>query len=195
MPDGISLAMKLDDNGSLDRIKRAIRLTIAPRPLLDAFGKMLTTSAHHRFETATDPEGRPWKPLAESTRRARVKAATRRKRGDKQSAFVGGKYNRELGVAISFGSAMAQLGTGVQPRFITGRSEQSITYHATETSLDVGSNYKFPGGKKSALAIQELGGQAGRGHAVTIPARPAIGVSTRDESAMADLTELYFGSI
>ena len=195
MGDGIALQMKLDDNGSLARIKKAIRLTIAPKPLLEATGKMLVTSAHHRFETATDPEGKPWQPLSESTRRARVKAATRGHRGDKQSAFVGGKYNRELGIAISFGSTMAQLGTGVQPRFITGRSEQSITYHATETSLDVGSNYKFPGGKKSALAIQELGGKAGRGQAATIPARPSIGVSREDEAAMAGLAEVYFGSI
>jgi phage virion morphogenesis protein len=179
MADGISLSMKLDDNGSLTRIKRAIHLTIAPRPLLDAFGKMLVTSAHHRFETATDPEGKPWQPLAASTIKARQKRLTTRSK---------------RGIAASAMGALSGK-TGNEPRFVTGRSERSITYHATETSLDVGSNYKFPGGAKSALAIHELGGQAGRGDSVTIPARPAIGVSDKDEAAMAGLAELYFGSI
>ena len=179
MGDGISLSMKLDDNGSLDRIKKAIRMTIAPRPLLEGIGKMLVTSAHHRFETATDPEGKPWQPLAASTIKARQKKlVTRSKRGIAASAMgaLSGK-------------------TGNEPRFVTGRSEQSITYHASETSLDVGSNYKFPGGEKSALAIQELGGKAGRNDSVTIPARPAIGVSREDEAGMAGLAELYFGAI
>ena len=122
-------------------------MTIAPRPLLEGIGKMLVTSAHHRFETATDPEGRAWKPLAASTIKARQKRLTTRSK---------------RGIAAS---AMAALSgkTGNEPRFVTGRSEQSITYHATETSLDVGSNYKFPGGAKSALAIHELSGDAGRG--------------------------------
>jgi phage gpG-like protein len=179
MPDGISLSMKLDDNGSLARIRKAIRLTIAPRPLLEAIGKMEVTSAHHRFETATGPDGKPWQPLAASTIKARQKKlVTRSKRGIAASAMgaLSGK-------------------TGNEPRFVTGRSERSITYHATETSLDVGSNYKFPGGEKSALAIHELGGNAGRGDSVTIPARPAIGVSREDESVIGDLAELYFGAI
>jgi phage gpG-like protein len=179
MPDGISLSMKLDDNGSLARIKRAIRMTIAPRPLLEATGKMLVTSAHHRFETSTDPEGRPWAPLAASTIKARQERLTTRSK---------------RGIAASAMGALSGK-TGNEPRFVTGRSEQSITYHATETSLDVGSNYKFPGGTKSALAIHELGGKAGRGDAVTIPARPSIGVSREDEAAMAGLAEVYFGSI
>ncbi len=152
---------------------------MAPKPLLEAIGKTLVTSAHHRFETATDPEGRPWKPIAESTRRARAERLhTRGKRG----------------LATS---AMAALSgkTGFEPRFITGRTLRSITYRASETTLDVGSNYKFPGAEKSALAIHELGGQAGRGHAATIPARPSLGVSTQDEHAIVDLAEIYFGTI
>ncbi len=176
---GISFTMKIDDHGSLERIRRAMRMTIAPKPLLEAIGKTLVTSAHHRFETATDPTGQPWKPIAESTRKAREgRLTTRGKRG----------------IATS---AMAALSgkTGFEPRFITGRSMRSITYTTTETELNVGSNYKFPGGEKSALAIHELGGQAGRGHAVTIPARPSLGVSRQDETAIVALADLYFGVI
>jgi phage gpG-like protein len=179
MSAGIALSMSLDDHGSLDRIRHAMRLAIAPKPLLEATGKMLVTSAHYRFETATDPEGKAWQPIAESTRRARSgRLTTRSKRGIASSAMA----------ALSGRS-------GYEPRLVTGRSERSITYHATETELEVGSNYKFPGGQSSAFAIHELGGKAGRGHAANIPARPSLGVSDRDTSAIADLTELYFGAV
>jgi len=176
---GISLSMKLDEHGSLDRVRRAIRLTIAPKPLLEAVGATLVTSAHHRFETATDPDGKPWQPIAASTKAARQeRLTTRSKKGLAQSAMaaLSGK-------------------TGNEPRFITGRSERSITFSATETTLAVGSNYKFPKGEKSALAIHELGGKAGRGHAVTIPARPSLGVSRQDDDAIGALADAFFGAI
>jgi phage virion morphogenesis protein len=134
------------------------------RPAFEVIGRQMLTSVHHRFETATDPEGHSWKPLAESTKEKRAgRLQTRGKRG----------------IATS---AMAALSgkTGFEPLFVTGQLMRQITYHATDAGVSVGSNELFPGGDKSALAIHQLGGEAGRGHATRIPARPSLGFNAKD---------------
>lgn len=144
------------------------------QPAFEAIGKQMVTTVHHRFETATDPEGHAWKPLAESTRKERAaRLQTRGKRG----------------IATS---AMAALSgkTGFEPLFVTGQLMRQITYKATEAGVSVGSNELFPGGSKSALAIHQLGGDAGRGHAAHIPARPSLGFNAKDrEFAILAITD------
>jgi len=75
--------------------------------------------------------------------------------------------------------------------FVRGRMEASIGYRADDTTLAFGSNRKFPGGEKSALAIHQLGGKAGRGRKVTIPARPFIGINRSDQDALGRILTRY----
>lgn len=56
----------------------------------------------------------------------------------------------------------------------TGRLMQSIDYAVTPDSVMVGSNVAY-------ARIHQMGGKAGRGHKVTIPARPYLGVSQQDK--------------
>jgi phage virion morphogenesis protein len=156
---------------------RALKLALAAlslklgsmRPAFEAIGSQMVTSAHQRFETATGPDGRPWKPIAESTRRARAgRLQTRSKRGIATSAIVALSGN-----------------TGFEPLFVTGQLMRQITYRATDKGVSVGSNELFPGGTKSALAIHQLGGDAGRGHRAHIPARPSLGFNADDRKYAA----------
>lgn len=55
----------------------------------------------------------------------------------------------------------------------TGRLRGSIGYEASPAQVAVGSNV-------ASARIHQLGGQTGRGHAVTLPARPYIGISEDD---------------
>lgn len=55
----------------------------------------------------------------------------------------------------------------------TGRLRGSIGYEASPSQVSVGSNLVYS-------RIHQLGGQTGRGHAVTLPARPYIGISEDD---------------
>lgn len=65
----------------------------------------------------------------------------------------------------------------------TGILKKSIDYASTSSMVMVGSNVPY-------AKIHQLGGKAGRGHKVTIPARPYLGVSTADmeevKATMAD---------
>jgi len=76
--------------------------------------------------------------------------------------------------------------------FRTGRGEASIQYSADDTSVAVGSNRKFPGGK-SALAIHQLGGVAGRG--AKIPARPFLGMNQQDEERAGGILMEYLAGL
>lgn len=57
---------------------------------------------------------------------------------------------------------------------VTGQLRDSIRYQMIgDDTVAIGTN-------KIYAAIHQLGGQAGRGHAATIPARPYLGFSTAD---------------
>ena len=73
--------------------------------------------------------------------------------------------------------------------FVHGWLEASINYKADDTALAIGTNRKFPGGEKSAAAIHQLGGTAGRG--ARIPARPFLGVTDRDADRIGELLSEY----
>lgn len=62
--------------------------------------------------------------------------------------------------------------------------------------------YKLVGGSSVEIgnnriygAIQQLGGKAGRGHKVTIPARPYLGVNDRDEKEFEAILTDYLTSL
>lgn len=55
----------------------------------------------------------------------------------------------------------------------TGRLRNSIDYVTSPDSVTVGSNVEY-------ARIHQMGGKAGRGRKVTIPARPYLGVSRAD---------------
>ncbi len=176
MPGGIQLKVKIDDSRLRQFLLRELAKTHDLKPLLSAIGATLVTAAKRRIgETHKDPEGRPWQALAPATIKAREeRPAARSKRGI---------------------AAMALSGkTGAEPLFDTGMLLASLTYKATETGVAIGSNRKFKGGESSALAIHQLGGKAGRGHSVTIPARPFLGIGKDERSAIDSLVNKFFGN-
>ncbi|MBL4782995.1 MAG: phage virion morphogenesis protein [Porticoccaceae bacterium] len=57
---------------------------------------------------------------------------------------------------------------------------QSYTYRASDERVDIGSNVIY-------AAIHHHGGATGRNHAVTLPARPALGLSPELQGEIDDL--------
>lgn len=173
------LEVAVDARETMQRLGRAVLRAGYLRPYFEVLGKSFVTSTHRRFETHRGPDGAPWKALAPATiAKRQEKLATRSKRGIASSAMaaLSGK-------------------TGNEPLFVSGRLMGSVNYKADSAALALGSNAKFPGGEKSAAAIHQLGGHAGRGDKVEIPARPFFGIDAGDVREMGRLADLYFGAI
>ena len=64
----------------------------------------------------------------------------------------------------------------------SGRLAGSFSYTADTTQMEMGTSLVY-------AAIHHFGGQTGRGHASTIPARPYLGMSPRDEVAITEMAQ------
>lgn len=69
-----------------------------------------------------------------------------------------------------------------KPLVDTGRLRNSISVSTAPTEVHVGSNVVY-------ARIHQLGGQAGRGRKVTIPARPYLGLSEDDQQEIAAMVQ------
>lgn len=120
------------------------------QPALAALGEDLTVRVHRRFDSSTGPDGTPWAPNAQST----------------LDTFAGGlskSHFKKSGDLNKKGSAaIASKKPLIGP---TKDLSRQIGYTASTGSLTLFSSPVYAG-------IQQFGGQAGRGHKVTIPARP-----------------------
>lgn len=63
----MKIEIKYDDKEVLAAFNRLLALGHDPKPVLKDIGEVLVRSTQARFDTSTDPEGRPWKPLAPGT--------------------------------------------------------------------------------------------------------------------------------
>jgi len=71
-------------------------------------------------------------------------------------------------------------GADAKPLVDRGHLRDSISWQASATEVSVGSNRAY-------ARIHQFGGQAGRNNAVTIPARPYLGVGEDDKALLAEL--------
>lgn len=70
------------------------------------------------------------------------------------------------------------------PLVDTGRLRNSISFSVGESDVHVGSNAEY-------ARIHQLGGKAGRGRKVTIPARPYLGLSEEDRQEIEALVKSH----
>lgn len=70
---------------------------------------------------------------------------------------------------------------------LRGYLRNTLRYQATDASVAIGSNRIYS-------AIHQFGGQAGREHKATIPARPYLGLSDDDVAAILEIIEDAFAA-
>jgi phage virion morphogenesis protein len=73
---------------------------------------------------------------------------------------------------------------GTRPLIDTGTLKGSVNYDAQPDGLTLFVNRQYGGGRATAAVHQTGTDRAGRGHKVTIPARPFLGVSDSDVDQM-----------
>lgn len=126
------------------------------KPWLDAIGEDIVERAKHRFDTSTGPDGQAWKPNADATLEMVAERIGKYSSKVRKNGALNARGRREL----------------QNKKPLIGESKdlmRQIEHLASGSSVTIISNPKY-------AAIQQFGGQAGRGHKVTIPARPFLPV-------------------
>lgn len=124
-------------------------------PVLTALGDDITERTKRRFETSTGPDGAAWAPNSAATL------------GMLSGRIAGSKsYARKDGTLNAKGRAKL---ASKKPLIDSGFLRGNIFPEVIGNTLIVGAPAKY-------AAIQQFGGQAGRGRKVTIPARPFLPV-------------------
>ena len=86
------------------RLKRAADAGRDLTPLMSEIGEYLVRSTKERFNTETDPTGKPWAPLSEEYR------ARKKQNRDKILTL-----SRDLAGSVAFRAARAHVDAGVRP--------------------------------------------------------------------------------
>lgn len=124
-----------------------------PKAALAAIGDDIIERVKQRFATSTDPDGNPWKPNSPVTLAIFARG-------------LGKSYRKKSGSLNAKGErAVASKKLLID----TGELEREISSSVSGSTLIVKQSRLF-------AAIHQFGGQAGRGHKVTIPARPSMPV-------------------
>lgn len=142
MSGGVSVTIRVEDEGFRDALTRLIQHTANLRPVFDEIGSALLATTEDRFEAETGPDGNAWAAHASATLSRR--GASAKKLRDKNHLY------------------------------------QSLTYAAGRLQAAVGTNRTY-------ARIHQLGGKAGRGRKVTIPARPYLGVNADDRRMISEI--------
>ena len=137
------------------------------RPVLQAIGEDIVERTKHRFDTSTGPDGVPWKTNSAATLMMLAERLVNRRNAKGARSYT---YSKQGGLLNSKG--LAVMGN---KKPLIGESKQlrmQIVALANAASVTVGTTSVTA----AYAAIQQFGGKAGRGHKVTIPARPFLPV-------------------
>lgn len=182
--------IEVKDTGVNDALKVLIGKVGNMQPVLQAIGEDIMERAKQRFASSTGPDGQRWKPNARST----IEAYLEHKSGSYASfSNVSGVYKNGLFSDIKSRQVTRKMGRSrvgdkkgyylkdgtlstksqnllMSKKPLIGESRSlSNQFHvkADGNSVTIGNSMIY-------AAIQQFGGQAGRGKKVTIPARPFL---------------------
>lgn len=185
---GISFRIELDATEAQNRLHQLVKLMDQRRPFFAAVGEQLVFSAGQNFRKQSGPDGTAWTPLKPATvraraRRSRSKLAILRDRG-----LLAGSINYQatddevrVGSPVEY-AAIHQLGGTVQ------KPARAAKIYRRQTKAGVVGRRFVK--KSRANLVTDVTIDA---HAVTIPARPFLGVSAVDQKEIFALAERWLG--
>lgn len=160
----MEITAKIDDHEITEMLARLQSRVGNMQPVMTRIGALYERRVLENFKNESEPDGTKWKPLSEVT--------------------------MHLGLAKNKGWQKVRRGLSARgKRYLQGKRilrekgdlEGSIHFQADDTSVIIGSSGSIP-----YAAIQQLGGKAGRGKKVTIPARPYLAQNEGDEMVLAE---------
>lgn len=163
MSGGIRLEITLDDRQARDALTRLAARSSNLTPVMKIIGETIRTSVLKNFEVGGRPPWIPTKPLSVLLSRKIAGKDVTSKRGQ---------------------ASLLKMQQGKATLIDSGRLRKEITVEAGSQEVAVGSNLKY-------ARIHQLGGKAGRGRKVTIPARPYLAVQPEDHAEIGRLLVDY----
>jgi len=155
------ISIEVTDTGVQAALKALAQRLTNMQPVMQSIGEDIVSRTKERFNTSTGPDGQRWAPNA----RATIEAFVNSKGGYGKKGI--NKKGRDLAI-------------GKKPLIgETGDLRRQFHVAATSSSVTIGNSAIY-------AAIQQFGGQAGRGKKVTIPARPFLPVKSDGELYAAD---------
>lgn len=151
---GFDIGLGIDDAGIAAALRALIAAADDMTDVMDEIGSSLVASTHHRFETATGPDGTPWLP----SKRAEAEGGQTLKKSGALFRSIDHRPSRDaVEVGVKQGeaavyAAMNQFGGTIKPKKPGGKLR-----------------FKGPGG--GWVAVDQ----------VTIPARPYLGKDEDDD--------------
>lgn len=177
----------LDNNDALDALGRLERAAENPAGAYHRLGAHFIFSTHRNFETETAPDGKKWRPL--SARTAAQRVGRSRRRGFDHILRLTNRLQQSVDYnvlpdGVEWGSNLVyarphQLGATIdmQPR--------SGTVNLKNIRRK-GNRFVRPGVKGAESRVVAI-----RGHQVTLPARPFLGISAYDRQEVPAIVEAY----
>lgn len=168
------IEVKIDDAQVKAMLQRLAQRVGSLTPVMHAAGDVLRNDAMANFKGQHGPDGAPWHKLAQSTLLARAKRLS-----GKDGLYTPKGQLRK---------PAARLMANAKILLDRGTLRQSVqVLQTTPTSVTVGSRLPY-------AAIHQLGGKAGRGGKVRIPARPFVGMSANAERQIINTINAYLGT-
>lgn len=164
------ITFELDDKDLREALRRmAARLSEAGlRQAMDRIGSDLVESTEQRFASSTAPDGSRWKPNARSTME-RLLAGTRG--GTRKDGKISAKGRRVM--------------IDKKPLVDTGQLADTIRHQHIPGGVLIGTDHFF-GAFEGGAAVHQFGSRNGR-----IPARPFLGLSAADRTAIMGIIEAH----
>ncbi len=144
----------IDDRDAEALLARLARRARNTKAAMSDVGELVRNSVVRNFEEGGRPAS--WKPLAASTVLGRI---------SRKDFTRSGRLRAQAGRRLRGGTPLSDSGT----------LRNSVSVRATNEKAEIG-----PKGSIPYAAIHQLGGTAGRGRQVEIPARPYLLVQDRD---------------
>lgn len=184
---GISIQIDLRDAEARDRLADLMSRMDRRRPFFQSIGERLDASTKERFRTETDPSGAPWTPLA----RATIKARTRKKqlpltilrsntRGKSGSSLAGSINVQASEDEVRIGSPLEHAAIHQLGGIIQQPARTSKIYRTKDRTGQIGRRFAK---KTKANHVTEVKIPA---YSITMPARPYLGLTEADETAILD---------
>ena len=159
----MDISARIDDRAVTALLNRLQKRVSDMSPLMNKIGAFYERWVLENFSSESAPDGTPWKPLAQDT----MMMGLAKKKGFRKNGGLSARGKRYI--------------QGKKILRESGDLEGSIHFQADKLSVTIGSSGSIP-----YAAIQQMGGQAGRGKKVTIPARPYLAMNSGDGLALAE---------